>query len=431
MNSLSLNNPANHAKTVMILAGEASGDLHGGALACALLRNNQDLRLVGFGGDDMRAAGVDIRFDVKQLGIVGLIEVIYHFRVVLAAYRTAVNLLKEGVDLIVLIDFPDFNLRVAKAAKKMGIPVIFYVSPQLWAWRPGRIHGIAKRIDQMLVILPFEKALYEEVNVPCEFVGHPLMDELDRLGITPSSEFNSNVTVSDNSETISSHDRKKTEAARSYLKQVDLDPEAVTIGLLPGSRKREVLTLLPDMLQGVELLKQSFPNVQVLIPVAPTLPADLITELCRESSFPIRRVKGNVYPVLRAADVSVLASGTATLQGALAGEPIIIAYKVSKMTYIIGKCLINLKVIGLANIVAEKPFIPELIQNEVSPANICRELSRFISDETARDKMKQGLREVAHRLGKAGASERAAAVVFKWLDRLDKQEDKSSHASLS
>jgi len=409
-NQSALNNPAHHPKTVMILAGEASGDLHGGALASALRRQKPELRLIGFGGDDMRAAGVDIRFDVKELGIVGLIEVIYHFRVILEAYRTAINLLKEGVDLIVLIDFPDFNLRVAKAAKKMGVPVIFYVSPQLWAWRPGRIHGIAKRIDQMLVILPFEKALYEQVNVPCEFVGHPLMDELDRLGITPSSE----IPAPDRRE-------KKMESARSYLQQEDLDPEAVTIGLLPGSRKREVLTLLPDMLQGVELLKQSFPNVQVLIPMAPTLPENLIPELCAASSFPIRLVKDNVYHVLRAADVSILASGTATLQGALAGEPIIIAYKVSKLTYIIGKCLIHLKVIGLANIVADKPFIPELIQNEVSPVNICRELSRFISDETARDKMKQGLRGVAHRLGKSGASERAAAVVFKWLDRLDKK----------
>ena len=407
----------------MILAGEASGDLHGGALAEALLRKNQDLRLIGFGGENMRAAGVDIHFDVKQLGIVGLIEVIYHFRVILDAYRTAINLLKERVDLIVLIDFPDFNLRVAKAAKKMGIPVLFYVSPQLWAWRPSRIHGIAKRIDQMLVILPFEKALYENVNVPCTFVGHPLMDELDRLGIVPSSEISN-----------SNNHRRKTEPAYAYLKQQGLDPEAVTVGLLPGSRKREVLSLLPTMLQGLELLKKTFPNLQVLIPVAPTLPNGLISELCAGSSLPIRRVNENVYDVLRASDVSVLASGTATLQGALAGEPIIIAYMVSKLTYFIGKCLIKLKHIGLANIVAERPFIPELIQDEVSPANICRELSRLITDESAREKMKQGLREVARRLGRAGASERAAAVVCRWLnglDGLDGKGIKNSHASLS
>lgn len=243
---------------------------------------------------------------------------------------------------------------------------------------------------------------------------------MDRLGIPPSSVLSN-----------TNRREKKTKAAHTYLKQEGLDPEAVTIGLLPGSRKREVLTLLPTMLQGVALLKQSFPNVQVLIPVAPTLPDGLIPELCANASFPIHRVKDHVYTVLRATDVSILASGTATLQGALAGEPFIIIYKTSKLTYMIAKSLIKLKVIGLANIVAEAPFIPELIQDEVSATNICRELKRMISDDGVREKMQQGMKEVAHRLGKAGASERAAEVVLRWLEPLDKQGDKSSHASLS
>jgi lipid-A-disaccharide synthase len=376
---------------LMMVAGEASGDLHGGALAEALYARNPDLQIIGFGGNMMRKAGVDVVFDIERLGVVGIFEVFLHLKSVLQAYRSAVQLLKEGVDLLVLIDYPDFNLRLAKAAKAIGTPVVYYISPQIWAWRAGRIKTIAERVDQMLVILPFEKEIYQSANVPCEFVGHPLMDEVSRLGTSRSSR-------------------------EIYLKGKDLDPSGVTIGLLPGSRKREVTALLPTMLRGMELLAKTTPGLQIVIPVAPSLPKGFISELVQSYSFPIRCVEGEIYEVLRASDMVVVASGTATLQVALAGTPMIIVYKLASTTYWLARLLIHLKSVGLVNIVAGAPFIPELIQEEASPQRISEEVSRLLNDGEACEKMKQGLKEVVGRLGTAGASNRAASIISKILE---------------
>ncbi|MDC4223313.1 MAG: lipid-A-disaccharide synthase [Candidatus Manganitrophus sp.] len=229
---------------MMIVAGEASGDLHGGALAEALLKKDPSLEMVGFGGSAMRRAGVEILFDVSRLGVVGIFEVLLHLKSVWEAYRFAVQTLKRGVDLLVLIDYPDFNLRLAKAAKRLGIPVIYYISPQIWAWRSGRIKTIAERIDLMLVLFPFEKEIYSKAGVPCEFVGHPLVDEAASV-------------------------RLKYPSKTAYLEGVGFSPSGTTVGILPGSRRREVSMLLPEMLQAMVSLSKEFPNLQVLIPVAP------------------------------------------------------------------------------------------------------------------------------------------------------------------
>ncbi len=372
----------------MIVAGEASGDLHGGSLASALFSKNRNIDLVGFGGKTMRAAGVDVRFDIKKLGIVGIVEVLFHFRVLLEAYRAAVSLLQEGVDLLVLIDFSGFNLRVAKAAKSFGIPVVYYVSPQVWAWRAGRVKTIAERVDQMIVILPFEKEIYDNAGVPCEFVGHPLLDEFERV--------------------------KKMNAAVSRPPRTGRFP---TLALLPGSRTREVMSLLPLMLAAAENLLGEYPDLNILIPVASSLPADLIPEMCASSRLQVSLVSGTVYDVFQAADVAVVASGTATLQGALAAVPMVVVYKVSWISYILAKSLVRVKSISLVNIVADEPFIPELIQAEVSPLRIANEVRRLLSDEGAREKMRQTLREVSGRLGTPGASERAASLIFRILDQ--------------
>jgi len=382
----------------MIVAGEASGDLHGGALAEALFAQDPDLDIVGFGGGAMRAAGVDIRYDIEQLGIVGLIEVLYRFNEVLEAYGIALKLLKERVQVLVLIDFPDFNLRLAKAAKGLGIAVVFYVSPQIWAWRPGRIKTIAERVDLMLVILPFEEEIYRQAGVACEFVGHPLLDEFQKKGI----------------------DRKA-----SVAPQVSKPP---ILALLPGSRKREVSVLLPLMLSGAERLARDFPGLQVLIPAAPSLPEALIAGLASASPLPVKILKGGVYEAFREADLALVASGTATLQGALAGTPMVVVYKVSWISYWIVRALIRVKAISLANIIADAPFIPELIQAEVTPSRIAGELARLLGDVGARESMRKGLREVAARLGQAGASERAARAVLRVRDDRRKKEDAFSTA---
>lgn len=397
---------ARKASRVMMVAGEASGDLHGGALAEALLAKHPGLQIIGFGGGAMKRAGVDVRFDIERLGVVGIFEVFLHLKSVLQAYRFAIGLLKDGVDLLILIDYPDFNLRLAKAAKAIGIPVVYYISPQIWAWRAGRLKTIAKRVDQMLVILPFEKELYQSADVPCEFVGHPLLDELHRLGIPSTSK-------------------------EVYLKEKGLSPSGATVGLLPGSRKREVIALLPTMLQGMVKLAKEAPELQILIPVAPSLPKGLIAELVKPYSLPIRCVEGEVYDVLRASEVVVVASGTATLQAALAGAPMIVVYKLASTTYWLARLLIHLTSVGLVNIVAGKPFVPELIQKEASPSRICEEVRRLLRDAEAREKMKQGLKEVARRLGNAGASERAASVIGRFLEKPRRTEGGFKREALS
>jgi lipid-A-disaccharide synthase len=385
-------NESSESSRVMIVAGEASGDLHGGALAEALLKKAPSLRLIGFGGSAMQRAGVEILFDVSRLGVVGIFEVLLHLKSVWKAYRLAVQTLRSGVDLLVLIDYPDFNLRLAKAAKRLGIPVVYYISPQIWAWRSGRIKTIAERIDLMLVLFPFEKQIYSAAGVPCEFVGHPLVDEVASVRLKHSSK-------------------------SAYLEGVGFSPSGTTVGILPGSRRREVLFLLPEMLQAMGSLSKEIPNLQVLIPVAPSLSKEWIADLARPYAIPIRCVEGDFQEVLRASEVVVVASGTATLQTALARTPMVIVYKVSPLTFWIARRLVRLQSVGLVNIVAGAPIVPELIQENASAERIQAEVGRLLKDEGARERMKQALKEVAERLGAAGASSRAATIILEKLKR--------------
>ncbi|MFY9270205.1 MAG: lipid-A-disaccharide synthase [Candidatus Manganitrophaceae bacterium] len=377
---------------IMMVAGEASGDLHGGPLAAALLAQDPSLKIVGFGGTAMRRAGVEVIFDISRLGVVGIVEVFLHLRSVWQAYRLAVQTLEEGVDLLILIDYPDFNLRLAKAAKRRGIPVVYYISPQIWAWRSGRVKIIAERVDLMLVILPFEKEIYAQAGVPCAFVGHPLLDEVETTQLKHGSK-------------------------SDYLKAKGFYPEGTTVGLLPGSRRRELLTHLPAMLDAMVLLSKEIPGLQLLIPVAPSLPRTEVEALTRSVSVPVRCVEGEFQEVLRAADTIVVASGTATLQVALAGTPMVIVYRLSPLTYWIARRLIHLKSIGLVNIVAGRSVVPELIQEEAEPSKIRDEVARLLNDPPLREKMKQDLKEVVGRLGAAGASGRAAALVRGLLEK--------------
>lgn len=374
----------------MIVAGEASGDLHGGALSEALLKRDPSLQIVGFGGDAMRRAGVEILFDVSRLGVVGIFEVLLHLKTVWEAYRLAVRTLRQGVRLLVLVDYPDFNLRLAKAAKRLGIPVVYYISPQIWAWRSGRIKTIAERIDLMLVIFPFEKQLYTEAGIPCEFVGHPLADEVASVQLKHPSK-------------------------SAYLEGIGFSPSGTTVGILPGSRQQEVSTLLPEMLKAMVLLSKEIRNLQVLIPVAPSLSKEWVADLARPYGIPIRCAEGEFQEVLRASDVIVVASGSATLQVALAQTPMVIVYKVSPLTFWIARRLVHLHSIGLVNIVAGRRIVPELLQEEVSPERICAEVGALLKDDSARERMRRELKEVAERLGAAGASSRAANIILEKL----------------
>ncbi|HEY5600157.1 MAG TPA: lipid-A-disaccharide synthase, partial [Candidatus Manganitrophaceae bacterium] len=334
----------------------------------------------------MRRAGVDVVFDIERLGVIGIFEVLLHLKAVTQAYRSAVRILKEGVDLLVLIDYPDFNLRLAKAAKRIGIPVVYYISPQIWAWRSGRIKTIAERVDKMLVILPFEKEIYDRAGIPCEYVGHPLLEAMDPASNPPFSR-------------------------ETYLRMKGLDPSRRVVGLLPGSRKREVSFLLPTLLKSVELLAKEIPGLQVLIPVASSLPKSWVAGIVHSSSAPITLVEGEAGEVMRASDALVVASGTATLQAALAGTPMVVVYKVAPLTYRIARRMIHLRSIGLVNIVAGAPIAPELIQSDANQERIRREVASILSDDARREKMIESLKGIAVRLGVSGASFRAAAAI--------------------
>ena len=375
---------------IMMIAGEASGDLHGGALSSALFKIDPTLQIVGIGGKAMKQAGVDVQFDNARLGIVGIFEVLLKWRDIFAGYQVAKSILQNGVNLLVIIDFPDFNLRVAKIAKELGIPVIYYIGPQLWAWRKGRIKTIAERVDKMLVIFPFEESLYRDKNIPCEFVGHPLIEEAAPFLEAPF---------------LKDH----------YLKEKELDPSAMTIGLLPGSRETEILAHLPVMLEGIKLLSKEIDRLQILIPIASTLSSDFISCFTQSYAIPIRLIENDIYSVLRASDAVVAASGTVTLQAALTKTPMAIIYKLSSMTHLLARWLIDLPSISLVNIVAQKPIVPELIQNDATSERICAEVKRILLDPAVCDAMKSELGKTAELLGKGNASYRAAEIIYQML----------------
>jgi len=380
----------------MMIAGEASGDLHGGALSSALFKIDPTLQIVGIGGKAMKEAGVDIRFDSARLGIVGLVEVLLQWGNIWEGYQVAKAILQSGVNLLVIIDFPDFNLRVAKVAKAMGIPVVYYIGPQLWAWRKGRIKTIAERVDKMLVIFPFEVQHYRTANVPCEFVGHPLVEEAAPFLEAPFVK-------------------------ADYLKEKGLDPACITLGLLPGSRATEIAFHLPVMLEGMKLLSKEVGPLQILLPIASTLSADFISCFMSQGSspqscaLPIRLVEGDIYSVLRATDAVVAASGTVTLQAAITQTPMVIVYKLSWITYALAQWLIDLPAISLVNIVAKKTLVPELIQGDATPERICGEVKRLLSDSVVREEMKAGLRKTVSLLGQRNASCRAAEIIYEAL----------------
>lgn len=374
-----------------MIAGEASGDLHGAKLASALLKAHGALKLEGVGGKQMSAAGVQLLGDIRDLGVVGVVEVLGHWRSIWGIYRQIRERLNhDPPDLVILIDYPDFNLRVARLARKKGIPIVYYISPQVWAWRPGRIKTIARLVDQMLVIFPFEKELYDTAGVRCEFVGHPLLDDLDPLPPKPR-----------------------------LREQFGLDPNRPTVGILPGSRRQEVQRFLPVMLRAIKRLKTRIEPLQVAVAVAPSLELDTVRSVAalEAPEWVIAFIPGQADEVISASDAVVVASGTATLQAAIHETPMVIVYKVSFLTYLLGKMLVRTEHIGLVNVVAQKRIVPELLQFQMRPEAIETEVYRMLTDPVYTEGIKKGLAQVRTRLGGPGASSRAAKLILELLDQ--------------
>jgi len=374
-------------QTVMIVAGEASGDLHGGNLVREMHALLPELSFFGVGGKNMEAAGVKLNADVAEMAVVGLTEVIGKLGAVLKVMRGLKAALKlDPPALLVLIDYPDFNLPLAKTARKLGIKVLYYISPQVWAWRKSRINAIRRTVDKMVVILPFEEEFYREAGVDAAFVGHPLLDAVKTL--RPRAE---------------------------TLARLGLKEEAVTIALLPGSRKSEVERLLPEMLAACRIITDMISPVQFVLPLAPTLPLSYVHDIIRRFSVPVQVVEEDLYDAIALADAAIVASGTATLETALLGVPMVVIYKISGLSYEIGKRFIKVAYISLVNLIAGRAVVPELIQQDANPARIAAEVKELIVNEEVRQEMRDSFMTLRGKLGAPGASQRTAQIACAML----------------
>jgi lipid-A-disaccharide synthase len=371
------------SKKILLVAGEVSGDLHGSYLVEAIHRIDPEIQFFGVGGEGLKRVGMRLLHHSQSLSVVGITEVFVKLRSILKALRTLKRSLeREKPDLIILIDFPDFNLRLARIAHRKGIPILYYISPQVWAWRPGRVKLIARLVKKMVVLFPFEVPLYEAAGVDVEWVGHPLLDIV-----------------------------KPTLSKEMAFQQFGLDPGRRTIGLLPGSRIHEIERLLPSLLASAQLLQEEIPDLQFVIPLAPGISRATLLSRMNPISVPVKLVEGFTYDVMNLCELLITASGTATLEAAILGKPMIIIYKVSFSTYWIGRALVRVNHIGLPNLVAEKEIALELIQKDVNPQRIVEEAFRILRDPLLSRKMTESMGEVRHKLGEPGAAERAGRII--------------------
>lgn len=372
-----------------MIAGEASGDLHGSHLVKEMLSLDPSLQFYGVGGEKMRNEGVELIADSKEMAVVGITEVLLKLKRICQIYRKLKNsLAANSPSLVILIDYPDFNLRFAREAKKKNIPIVYYISPQVWAWRKGRIKKIGRLIKKMIVIFPFEKKFYEEAKIDVDFVGHPLLDSI-------RSQFS------------------REEAFQKF----SLTAGVTTIGLLPGSRMNEIKRHLPPMVEAISSISKQINPVQFIIPVAPGLDWGEVQNLVGSKRENIRVVENNIYDVMRISDVVIVASGTATIEAAIMGAPMIVVYRVSPFTYLLGKMLIKVKNIGMVNIIAGKTVVPELIQKDVTPEKITSTVAQILNNPSKQEEMKKELSSVKEKIGNPGASFRAAQIIINLLQR--------------
>jgi len=388
----------NSPVTILIVAGEASGDAHGARLVAEIRKLVPEAQFSGIGGEALAAQGVKLLARAEDLAVVGLTEVAGRLPAVVGALKKLGRVLRrDRPALTILIDFPDFNFLVARLAKWHRVPVMYYISPQVWAWRRHRVRTIARLVDRMVVIFPFEEEFYRQQGVPVTFVGHPFMETLPDL---PRREM--------------------------LLQEWGLDPERLTLALLPGSRGSEIERHLPTMLAAAKIIKEAIPEVQFLLPLASTTPRGLVEGMIGEvwgegasgrRPLPplLNIITGQAYAALKAAHLAVVASGTVTVESALAGTPTVIIYRLAPLTFQVAKLLIRVEHIGMANLLAGEGLFPELIQDNFSAEALARELLRWIKEPKRLGDLRQGLARVVERLGPPGASERAARVALELI----------------
>ncbi|MGZ4999717.1 MAG: lipid-A-disaccharide synthase [Methylomonas sp.] len=375
--------------TVLFSAGESSGDQHAAHMFQELKQQCPGLRGIGMGGSKMRQAGIDIRFDSSGIGVIGLVEILKHY----AEIRRALRVMKDVVaserpDLLVCVDYKEFNLKLAQFAKRQGVKVLFYVSPQVWAWRPGRVATYGCAINMMAVIFPFETAYYEAENVPVRYVGHP-----------------------------SVHKVHPQHGKEEDFKRFGLNKAGLVVGILPGSRGNEIRRMLPVMLEAAEILAGRHPDMQFLLPQADSVSDEVLHGYLKDCPLDIKVVKQQAYDVIQCCDAVMTTSGTASLEIALLGVPMVITYRLSPLTYWLGKQLVKIPFIGLPNIIAGRAIVKELIQNAVNADSLSAEIERLLTDQAYRADCLEGLKQVKSQLGQGGGSKNMADLALEMLQQ--------------
>lgn len=375
-------------KKVLVVAGETSGDHHAAMVIRELKRLDPEIEVAGIGGDELAAAGMTLLLHCRDLAVLGLAEVVAKLGHVFRAYRTLRRELAVQPALLMLVDYPEFNLRIAACGRRHHVPVLYYISPQLWAWRRGRARRIARLVDRMAVIFPFEVQFYESHGLDARFVGHPLLDQhIERL------------------------------PRQDALRLLGLEDRSPIIGLLPGSRIAEVERLFEPMLGAAALLRAHYPGAQFIVQRAQSIPHGMLAAKAAATNVPVRIVDGDFYRAVGVCDLALVASGTATLQTALLHKPMVILYRVSALTYWAGRLLIRIPWIGLANIVAGRQIVPELIQGDVTPERIAAEACHMLDDPDRMRAIAAELGAVAARLGEPGAARRVAQMACEMIHR--------------
>jgi len=370
-------------KNILLLAGEASGDLHGAALIKAMKTIDPSLSFYGIGGDEMKHEGMELLYHINKMAFLGFVEVIKHLPFIKKVQADVLNLVEEkNIQTCVLIDYPGFNLSIAKKLHAMERKIIYYISPQIWAWGKHRIHKIKKLVNKMLVLFPFEETFYKNAGVDATFVGHPLIERINNFEFTEKNEF---------------------------FSQNNLDIKKEILLVLPGSRKQEVTKIFPSVIEGAIAVAKKF-DLQVVVGCSSNIDAKTFQELSSESGY--RIIKNKSYELFKYAKFGIIKSGTSTLEAALFGLPMVIVYKTSSLTYLIGKKLITLSNIGLANIIAGETIVPELIQSAVNTKNILNECSNFLSDASLYQVVSEKLKSLKIVLGNKDASKTAAEIIL-------------------
>lgn len=369
---------------VMMSVGEASGDMQGASVARALMQARPDVRIFGMGGEAMRAAGVEIVYDIAELGVFGVVEILKKLPKQIRLRRLLADMMeKERPDVLVVVDYGGFHIPLAKAAKARGIPVIYYIPPKAWLYWRGRAKDVADAVERVAAIFPFEAEVYREAGANVTFVGNPLLD-------------------------IAKPSLSKEEAYRHF----GADPAKPLVLLLPGSRIQEIKGLLPAMLGAAEIIAEKVPDCQFFLPIASTISREVLQNSISGCRVPVRLTSDRTYDLMQIADVAIAASGTATLETSLLGVPTVIIYKVAPITYLFGKILIKIPDIGLPNIVAGRRIVPELLQDAVTSDNIAREALAILTDDVIRGRILQDIGEMKRRLGEGGAVERVAQMIL-------------------